>query len=95
MWWNTLRALAVERRAARPRRHRPGPLLFRYSISATGFSLGSARAGDSQHFASVFRTANLFGALRGNDRGLGFAAGGPLGNAIMLAMLSAPRSSQP
>lgn len=73
-----------------------GPLLFGYSISATGFSLGSARAaGDARHFSRVFRTADLFGALRRSDSGRGFVSGGPLGNAILLAMLSAPRSVQP
>jgi hypothetical protein len=74
-----------------------GPLLFGYSVSATGFSLGSARAaGDRQHFAEVFRTADLFGALRRTDETRSFAGGGPLDNAIMLAMLSAaPAEVQP
>jgi hypothetical protein len=73
-----------------------GPLLFGYSVSATGFSLGSARvAGDSQHFASIFRTADLFGALRSDEQGRGFMTGGPLGNAIMLAMLTAPKGVEP
>jgi hypothetical protein len=72
-----------------------GPLLFGYSVSATGFSLGSARAaGDSQHFASIFRTADLFGALRRDDQSRGFTTGGPLGNAIMLAMLTAPKGAE-
>ncbi len=73
-----------------------GPLLFGYSVSATGFSLGSARvAGDSEHFASIFRTADLFGALRSDEQSRGFRTGGPLGNAIMLAMLTAPKGAKP
>lgn len=73
-----------------------GPLLFGYGVSASGFSLGSARAaGDSQHFASIFRTADLFGALRSKDRSREFTTGGPLGNAIMLAMLTAAKGAKP
>lgn len=69
-----------------------GPLLMGYAISATGFSLGSARAAsDRDHFIRIFRTATLFGAPHRDDNAEQFVSGGPLGNAIMLAMLTAPR----
>jgi len=69
-----------------------GPLLWGLSISATGFSLGSARvAGDVEHFETVYRTAHLFGAPTSNGQGVRFASGGPLGNALMLALMTAPR----
>jgi hypothetical protein len=69
-----------------------GPLLFGLSVSATGFSLGSARAaGDGDHYRRVHRTAYLFGAPVTRARSTEFVAGGPLGNALMLAMATAPR----
>lgn len=69
-----------------------GPLVAGMSISATGFSLGSARvAGDVEHFQAVYRTAHLFGAPAGSDTATVFVSGGPLGNALMLALLTAPR----
>ena len=70
-----------------------GPLVLGLSVSATGFSLGSARAaGDFEHFERVYRTAHLFGAPHRSDDEATFVGGGPLGNAIMLAMLTAPRA---
>ncbi len=69
-----------------------GPLLLGMSISATGFSLGSARvAGDLEHFESVYRTAHLFGAPTSRGASAAFVNGGPLGNALMLALMTAPR----
>ena len=67
-----------------------GPIVLGLSASASGFSLGSARAaGDRDHFREVFRTADLFGGLRRRAELQTFVAGGPLGNAILLAMVSA------
>lgn len=72
-----------------------GPLVAGMSISATGFSLGSARvAGDVEHFRTVYRTAHLFGAPATTGTGVAFVNGGPLGNALMLALLTAPRPRQ-
>ncbi len=63
-----------------------GPLVAGWSISATGFSLASARrAQDEAWFADLYGTA-CFAGLPGQD---GFATGGPLGNAILFAMLTA------
>ena len=64
-----------------------GPVVAGIGVSPTGFSIACARLlSDRGWFLQLHRTARLFGAPRG-DRG--FAVGGPLGNAIMLAMLTA------
>ncbi len=67
-----------------------GPLILGASIAATGFSLGAARRlGDDAWFRALWATTRTFGQpLPGG----GFATGGPLGDAIMLAMLTTPRS---
>lgn len=67
-----------------------GPLILGYSISATGFTLGSARIhGDRETFVANWSTARLFGIPRREGDHLGFMLGGPLGDALMLAMLTA------
>ncbi|MCB9760348.1 MAG: hypothetical protein H6739_10970 [Alphaproteobacteria bacterium] len=63
-----------------------GPLVMGYSISATGFSLAGARMiGDRDWYTQLYGTARVFGAPDGHQ----FTTGGPLGNAILLAMLTA------
>jgi len=67
-----------------------GPLIFGMSPSGTGFTIASARTfGDRTLYVRLARTAYLMGApvTRGDERY--FVTGGPLGNAIMLAMLTA------
>ena len=63
-----------------------GPVVLGVSVSATGFGLAGARLhADPHSYRTTYRTAHLFGApLRG-----WFTTGGGLGNAIMLAMLTA------
>ena len=71
-----------------------GPLVFGYSISATGFALASARIqGDDERFAALYATAHLFGAPVSRDDATGFVTGGPLGDAILFAMLTAGGAS--
>lgn len=66
-----------------------GPLILDYSISATGFGLSCARrVGDRERFRGLFATAWVFGAPTLDRRQ--FVAGGPLGNAILLAMMTGP-----
>ena len=73
-----------------------GPLLFGYSVSATGFALGASRAHeDPETFTRLYATAWLFGAPVERADGLRFAAGGPLGDALMFALLTAPRLETP
>jgi hypothetical protein len=65
-----------------------GPVVLGVSVSATGFALASARrVGDADAFTALYRTVDLFGLpLRDGDR-LRFATGGPIGNALLLALL--------
>ncbi len=67
-----------------------GPVVLGVSIAATGFTLGAARAaGDRALFTRVMRTTHLFGVPAGRDGGTWFASGGPFGNAVLLAQLTA------
>ncbi len=77
-----------------------GPIVLGYGVSATGFALGAARAcGDREVFGRCLATATLFGAPHDTDDDTdddaggrtGFLTGGPIGDAILFAMLTAPR----
>lgn len=74
-----------------------GPVLFGVSVSATGFSLAGARlTGERAMFVDLFRTAELFGLTgRGPAGGRRFLSGGPLGNALLLAMMTAGPAAAP
>jgi hypothetical protein len=62
-----------------------GPVILGVSVSATGFALASARlANDEDAFTALYRTVDLFGLPAGDD----FAIGGPIGNALLLALLT-------
>ncbi|HLP07168.1 MAG TPA: hypothetical protein VK178_03320 [Opitutaceae bacterium] len=67
-----------------------GPLIFGMSPSGTGFTIATSRVfGDRALYVSLARTAYLMGApvAQGDERF--FITGGPLGNAILLAMFTA------
>lgn len=67
-----------------------GPVVLGVSVSATGFSLAAARRrGDRVAFRELYRTAALFGVPVARGERTRFLAGGPLGNAILLAMTTA------
>lgn len=68
-----------------------GPVLLGVGVSATGFALASARIhGDRALYTELLRTAWLFGVPAEREGGgVRFVAGGPLGNALLLAMLTA------
>jgi hypothetical protein len=69
-----------------------GPVVLGYGVSSTGFALGAARAhGDLATFRSLYATAHLFGAPRRAGDALRFTTGGPLGDALLLAMLTTRR----
>lgn len=73
-----------------------GPVVFGVGMSATGFALAGARIHrDRPTYRRLHRTAVLFGAPveRGGRRS--FVTGGPLGNAILLAMLTAGPGTGP
>jgi hypothetical protein len=67
-----------------------GPILLGVSVGATGFALGSAAAQrDRELFRELYRTLDLFGVPVERDGQRTFAVGGVLGNALLLAMLTA------
>lgn len=72
-----------------------GPVILGYGVSATGFAIAGARMfGDRDALTRLVSTAVLYGGPYRNGSGEeqrhGFGTGGPLGNAILLAMLTAP-----
>lgn len=67
-----------------------GPIVLGVSISATGFSLAGSRIHDDpETFADLWATAYLFGAPVDREGERHFALGGPLGDAMMFALLTA------
>ncbi|MEK6248620.1 MAG: hypothetical protein N2C12_10605 [Planctomycetales bacterium] len=67
-----------------------GPIVFGFSVSATGFGIAGSRIhGDRDGYRRIYATSYLFGTPddRGNE--MTYVAGGSLGNALMLAMLTA------
>lgn len=66
-----------------------GPVVLGVSVTATGCALGPLRAhGFRADFERVYRTTQLFGVpWRDSDR-VRFVTGGPIGNAMLLAMLT-------
>ena len=67
-----------------------GPVLLGVGVSATGFAIAGARIhGDRALYTELFRTAELFGVRVRRTTGTRFMSGGPLGNALLLAMLTA------
>jgi hypothetical protein len=69
-----------------------GPMLMGMSVGASGFALGAARAhGDGDLYRELYRSAHLAGVPVGVGGNTKFAAGGTLGNALLLAMLTANR----
>jgi hypothetical protein len=66
-----------------------GPVLLGIGVSATGFALAPARTfGDEEAFTALYRTVDLFGLPSGDGERRRFAVGGPIGNAILLALLT-------
>jgi len=67
-----------------------GPVIMNYGVSPTGFMMAGTRIfDDREYFKKLYRTSVLFGApLRTWDE-WEYVCGGPLGNAIMFAMLTA------
>jgi len=69
-----------------------GPVFLGFGVSASGFAIGASRAhGDLETFTALYATAHLFGAPLEEDGTWTYVTGGPIGDAIMFAMLTAPR----
>lgn len=67
-----------------------GPIILGYSISAAGFSIAGSRIHrDAERYSRLVSTAYLFGAPLDRRDGREYVTGGPLGNALMFALLTA------
>jgi hypothetical protein len=67
-----------------------GPVVLGVSVSATGFTLASAKLhDDASLFTRLHRTTDLWGVPIHRTSGTRYMSGGPLGNAILLAMMTA------
>lgn len=67
-----------------------GPIVLGVSVGASGFALGAARAhGAEDMFVEIFRTAAMFGIPEETSDGVRYAVAGALGDALLLAMLTA------
>jgi hypothetical protein len=67
-----------------------GPIVLGLSVGASGYGLAAARLhGDRELYTLIYRSAHLFGMPVTSDRATTFASGGVLGNALLLAMLTA------
>jgi hypothetical protein len=65
-----------------------GPVLLGVSVAATGFALAPARSlHHKDAFERIYRTTALFGMPLQSDV-FTFRSGGPIGNALMLALLT-------
>lgn len=72
-----------------------GPVICGLGFSATGFSLAGARIlNRTDFFRRLYASAYLAGAPVSGYEEVEFVTGGPLGNAILLAVLTAPRMGQ-
>lgn len=70
-----------------------GPVIFGLGVSATGFALGAARAnGDEHAFSALYGTGHFVGFPVDGNESRNFVSGGPIGDAILFAMLTAPRA---
>jgi len=67
-----------------------GPVIMNFGVSPTGFMIaGTQIFGDHDYFKKLYRTSVLFGAPLDSGGKWEYVCGGPLGNAIMFAMLTA------
>jgi hypothetical protein len=72
-----------------------GPVFLGFGVSASGFAIGASRAhGDLDTFTALYATAHLFGAPLDEDGVRTYTTGGPIGDAILFAMLTAPRATR-
>jgi hypothetical protein len=68
-----------------------GPVIFGMGFSATGFSIAGAKIfTDRNSFTKLYALTYLFGTPLTRNGSLHYVTGGPLGTAIMFAVLTAP-----
>lgn len=67
-----------------------GPIVLGLGVAASGFAMAPARMfGDREAFAGLFATAHLFGAPHDDGKTRTHLTGGAIGDAILLAMMTA------
>jgi hypothetical protein len=67
-----------------------GPILRGLSVAGTGFTIASARTfGDRDRFVDLYATAHFWGIPTDVEQRRNFALGGPIGDAILFALLTA------
>lgn len=75
-----------------------GPVFLGLGVSSSGFAIGPSRAfRDRETFRGLYALLHLFGLPVDGDGTRTYATGGPIGDAIVLAMLTAgpPRGAAP
>lgn len=66
-----------------------GPVVLGLGFSATGFSLAGAKIfGDRDNFRKIYALSHLFGTPHEKNGARHYVTGGPLGSAIMFAVLT-------
>jgi hypothetical protein len=71
-----------------------GPVILGLGVSASAFALAVARRdGDAVRYRSIFASAWLFGLPAEQGGALRFVAGGPLGDVLLFAVLTATGAS--
>ncbi|MEO6418438.1 MAG: hypothetical protein ABIP39_03480 [Polyangiaceae bacterium] len=72
-----------------------GPVVFGYGFTASGFAIGASRVNaDEASFRALYSTAHLFGLPHDEANVRRYATGGPIGDAILFAMVTAPKEAQ-
>ncbi len=67
-----------------------GPVFLGLGVSSSGFAIGPSRAfGDRETFRGLYALLHLFGLPVDSSGTRTYASGGPIGDAIVLAMLTA------
>ncbi len=73
-----------------------GPVVLGLGVSASGFALGPSRAfQDRASFRGLYALAHLFGVPVDSDGTRTYATGGPIGDGILFAMLTAAPPTAP
>jgi hypothetical protein len=71
-----------------------GPLIMGLSPTASVFALSGARlTGNFDLFQALYRSLDVFGSFSDNKNSIASQIGGPLGKALLLAMVTAQNSS--
>jgi hypothetical protein len=70
-----------------------GPLIMGLSPTASVFVSGARLTGNLDLFQSLYRSLDVFGSFSDNKNSIASQIGGPLGKALLLAMVTAQNSA--